>query len=279
MVFRFRSSATTCSNRPNRRLNLWTTSRKRTMIDGNRDQREWDEGMNRVTPSSQRRCFTCLVLVLALAPSLETWSVCRGEEPDSSAQPEVNAAIAAVSPVARLRMWGRASLAKAQQREAVRMFAAVIEGSQMGPGDGWFGPGQSRYGWDWLARRFDANEDGVITADEFAGPPEQFERLDRDRDGELKPGDCDWSDSAPFVRQQMQAGQWFGRIDKSSNGRVTPEEWQQFFEKLAGEKGYISRDDLRVGLFPPPPPSSPVPPGSDGPTMEVLLKGLLAGEL
>ena len=185
-----------------------------------------------------------------------------------------------LSPVARLRRWGRASLAKAKQREAVRMFAAIFEGSQMGPGEGWFGPGQSRYGWDWLARRYDDDEDGIITAEEFAGPAELFERLDRDRNGELKREDCDWSDNAPFVRQQMQAGQWFARIDKSSNGRVTPEEWQQFFEKIAGEKGYISRDDLRAGLFPPAPRSGATPPpGSDGPSTEVLLKGLLSGEL
>jgi hypothetical protein len=177
-------------------------------------------------------------------------------------------------------MWGRASIERAKQREAVRMFAAIFEGSQMGPGEGWFGPGQSRYGWDWLARRCDGDSDGVITPEEFAGPSELFERLDRDRDGELKREDFDWSDSAPFVRQQGQAGQWFARIDKSSNGRVTAEEWQQFFEKLAGEKGYVSRDDLRAGLFPPAPRSgSAPPPGQQGPSIEVLLKGLVSGEL
>jgi hypothetical protein len=121
---------------------------------------------------------------------------------------------------------------------------------------------------------------GVITAEKFAGPPEIFERLDRDRDGELKREDFDWSDNTPFVRQQGQAGQWFARIDKSSNGRVTPEEWQQFFERLAGEKGYISRDDLRAGLFPPTPRSGSAPlPGQQGPSMDVLLKGLVSGEL
>jgi hypothetical protein len=226
------------------------------------------------------RGFVWSLFLLPLGAVLGDSSTCRADERTSPADPVVNEAALARSPIARMRMWARAPLEKARQREAVRMFAAIFDGSQMGPGEGWFGPGQSRYGWEWLARRFDADEDGIITAEEFAGPPELFERLDRDRNGELKREDCDWSDNAPFVRQQMQAGQWFARIDKSSNGRITPEEWQQFFERLAGEKGYISRDDLRAGLFPPAPRSGAAPPpGSDGPSMEVLLKGLLSGEL
>jgi EF hand domain-containing protein len=230
--------------------------------------------------ASTRRGFVLSLFLLPLAAVLGDSSTCRADERPSPAGPATEEAAAAVSPIARLRSWARAPLEKAKQREAVRMFAAVLEGSQMGPGDGWFGPGQSRYGWDWLARRYDADEDGIVTAEEFSGPPELFERLDRDHSGELKREDCDWSDNAPFVRQQMQAGQWFARIDKSSNGRISPEEWQQFFEKLAGEKGYVSRDDLRAGFFPPAPRSAAAPPpGSDGPSMEVLLKGLLSGEL
>src|SRR2546430_1509561 len=58
--------------------------------------------------------------------------------------------------------------------EFVEMFSAVAGGSRMGPGDGWFHPGQSRYDWAWLAGRFDANRDGRITRDEFRGPAEWF---------------------------------------------------------------------------------------------------------
>ena len=39
-----------------------------------------------------------------------------------------------------------------KQKEAVQMVAAVLAGSQMGPGDGWFHPGQSRYGDTAMAR-------------------------------------------------------------------------------------------------------------------------------
>ena len=38
------------------------------------------------------------------------------------------------------------------QPEAVRMLIAIARGSQMGPGEGWFGPAQTRYTWDWLVQ-------------------------------------------------------------------------------------------------------------------------------
>ncbi len=215
--------------------------------------------------------FVLLVAACSVATS-------RAAEPVTATDPSPEST--PISPVARLRAWCNESIARVKDREAVRMVTAILEGSQMGPGDGWFGPGQSRYGWAWLAARYDGDGDGVITAEEFTGPPELFERLDRDRDGELQPADCDWSDASPFVKQQGQAGQWFSRIDQSSNGRITPEEWQQFFEKIAGDKGFVSRDDLRAGLFPPPPKSAGTPPpGAQGPSKEVLLKGVLSGEL
>ena len=42
--------------------------------------------------------------------------------------------------------------------------------------EGWFHPAQSRYGWRWLADRYDADHDGTITRQEFAGPDELFRR-------------------------------------------------------------------------------------------------------
>jgi hypothetical protein len=227
----------------------------------------------------RNRARLTLIVVGALASPL-AGPLCAAEPEARSTSPSRDASLASpANPVARLRAWWDKSLTPVRQREAVRMFSAILAGSQMGPGDGWFGPGQSRYGWDWLAARFDGDADGVVTADEFTGPAELFERLDRDHDGELNAADFDWSDASPFVRQQGQAGQWFSRIDQSSNGRITPEEWQQFFDKLAGEKGFVSRDDLRAGLFPPAPKSGASPPGAQGPALDVLLKGLVSGEL
>jgi Ca2+-binding EF-hand superfamily protein len=162
--------------------------------------------------------------------------------------------------------------------EAVEMVQAIARGSQMGPNDGWFHPGQSRYGWKWLAARFDADKDGTITRKEFRGPAELFNRLDRDRDGVLTPADFDWSEKSPYNRTANMARMWFGQIDRNSNGRISAEEWQAFFKRLAKDKDYVTVEDLREWMTPPAPPK---PTGKEPPEMSpaILLKGLVTGEI
>jgi hypothetical protein len=219
-------------------------------------------------------------LIATSAVSIALASRLFAAEPTASpsATPEIKPP-RATSPIATVRNLCRQPVDWFNRFEAVEMISAILNGSEMGPGDGWFHASQSRYGWDWLARRYDADGDKAISEKEFGGPPELFERLDRNRDGELAPDDFDWTDKSPFVRQQGQASQWFSRMDKSSNGRISIEEWQQFFEKLAGEKGYVTPSDLRAGVFPPAPKSSSPLPGQPGPTPEEFIKGVLSGEL
>src|SRR5947209_20494810 len=85
--------------------------------------------------------------------------------------------------------------------EFVRMLSAVLGGSHMGPGEGWFGPGRGRRGWNWLRERFDADRDNRISRREFPGSDELFRRLDRDGDGWITAADLDWSEASPFWRQ------------------------------------------------------------------------------
>lgn len=230
------------------------------------------------------RTFLILILTGTLAGLTASLAAERllAEEPvaTSSSGTAETPQVQPTSPISLFRSAWQDSMGRINQIEAVQMVSAVLAGSQMGPGDAWFHPSQSRYDWQWLAQRYDLDGDEMITADEFSGPPELFQRLDRDRNSELKADDFDWSDASPFLRQQGQAGQWFSRIDNSSNGRITPEEWQKFYEKLAGEKGYVSREDLRIGLFPPAAKSAaPAAPGSEGPSQTTLLLGILGGEL
>jgi hypothetical protein len=159
--------------------------------------------------------------------------------------------------------------------EIVEMLWAIAHGSDMGPGEGWFHAGQSRYGWDWLAARYDADKNGRITREEFRGPAELFDRLDRDGDGALTPDDFDWSDRSPFLRQVRMTAQCFRSLDTNSNGRISRAEWEAFFARAAKGKDHLTREDLREALNPP----SPAKGSGDEPSPLVLILGLLSGEL
>lgn len=214
-----------------------------------------------------RSGFTGLLLLAGLA-----WNAAPGPSPAADPPPRKERA----APV-------RTTLGTVLQRtvgdwrcpEIVEMIWAIASGSHMGPGEGWFHAGQSRYGWDWLAARYDADKNGRITREEFQGPADLFDRLDRDRDGVLTADDFDWSDRSPFLRQVGITGQWFRWIDANSNGRITREEWETFFRRAAKGKDHLTREDLREALNPPMPPQS----GGDEPSPLVLILGLLSGEL
>jgi hypothetical protein len=161
--------------------------------------------------------------------------------------------------------------------EGMRMLAAVLRGSRMGPGDGWFGPAQTRYTWEWLARRCGVDPaKGAVPRDRFRGSDAWFARLDRDKDGAITPGDFDWSDRSPYVQMSSMANRLFRKLNASGNGRLSKEELLQFFDKAAQGKDQLSADDFRDALLA---GSSARSRPSDMPSQAVLIRGLFAGEL
>jgi hypothetical protein len=198
---------------------------------------------------------------------------CRAADPKSG--PRVN-----LDPVHHLDVM-RHRLLGMTPPEIVEMVAAIAKGSQMGPGEGWFHGSQSRYGWKWLADRYDADHNRKITRQEFSGSSELFDRLDRNHDGLLTPEDFDWSERSLYALQGMPARFWFSRIDANSNGRISREEWDAAFSRISQGKGYVTPDDLREAFptVPPPRPAGSPPPANDGPSVLTLLQGLLSGEL
>jgi hypothetical protein len=162
-----------------------------------------------------------------------------------------------------------------QPPEIVEMLWAMAHGVGTGPGEGWFHPGETRYGWEWV-KRFDADHDGKVSRKEWPGPAEWFDRLDRNLDGVLTPADFDWSDKATAPRVPYRP--LFFALDANGNGRVSRQEWDDFFKKAARGKDYMTPEDLQHALEGALP--KPTPPGKDdGPSPLVFINGLLSGEL
>jgi hypothetical protein len=161
--------------------------------------------------------------------------------------------------------------------ESVRMLAAVLRGSRMGPGDGWFGPAEIRYSWKWLAKRCGVDPaKGGIARKQFPGSDAAFARLDRDKNGAITPDDFDWSDRSPYIQMSYMVNRFYRKLNAEGNGHLSKEELLQFFDKAAQGKDHLTPDDFRDALLGGP---SPQPQPSDIPSQAVLIRGLFAGEL
>jgi EF-hand domain pair/AhpC/TSA family/EF hand len=215
---------------------------------------------------SVRLISTCLGLLLA--PMILVGSAA---EPPAQKQGPPSEPLA-------FRAWLRRSLPEVKAPEIGEMLWTLATGGDLAPGQGWFHAGQSRYGWEWLAQHFDTNHDGKITKDEFKGPAELFDRLDRDHDGVLTAEDFDWSDKSSFLSEARPIRKWFRTIDANSNGRISRQEWEAFFAKASKGKEYLTPDDLREMLQPPEKKEQDKK-TDDDPSPLVLLKGFLTGEL
>lgn len=159
--------------------------------------------------------------------------------------------------------------------EIVEMLWALAHGQPPDDGKGWFHGGESRYGWTWLAERYDQNGDGTISTEEFpSDASDLLARLDRDQDGKVDKDDFDWSSNSPYVKQVSQARRLFSPVDRDRNGHVTKEEWISFFDRTALDADSITPAELQATLFPPQPPSS-----GDDPTPVDFLRGFASGEL
>ena len=180
-------------------------------------------------------------------------------------------------------------------------FVEYIYWNASGKGNGWFHPGASRYGWRWLAARYDADGDGRITRKEFKGPAEWFDRLDRDRHGVLTAADFDWPMGKPeappgkpaspaagpggmpdremlFQRfQQMMSAQLFHKVDAKGKGRISREDWDALFTRAAKGKDHLTPEDLREALAVSPPGRSGGP-GPGGGIASTRIVGMLKAE-
>ncbi len=170
--------------------------------------------------------------------------------------------------------------------EALEGIAGVLDGTGMlGPNQGWFHPGLGLYGWDWLAGRRDADGDGKVVLDEFRGPPADFDRLDRDRDGAIEAEDFDWSEASPYLRQGGPYAANFRRLDADRDGLVSRAEWEAVFARGVEGGDAMTPEEFRRALTPPSPPPPPSPEmikkmeADFLPPKATLLRGIARGEV
>jgi hypothetical protein len=231
-----------------------------------------------MNPMHSRILRGVLVLVLNLGGSLFAEPPVENA-PAAPTKPSIAAETSAKDKeLADMAAWLEKAYAGRRPPESVRMLIAISRGSMMRPGDGWFGPGETRYTWDWLARLHGADSSKGITSQQFRGSKELFARLDRNRDGILNADDFDWSEKSLFVRQMGQAQYWLGSADTDGDRKLSKAEWDALFQKMAQSKDYLNAEDVRAMLFPPV-PVRPAGPPPDMPTKAILLKGLFSGEL
>lgn len=160
--------------------------------------------------------------------------------------------------------------------EGIRMYMAIMRGSRMQPGDGWFGPAQSSISWKEISEKYSFDPKAGWGREQFTGTPEWFDRLDRNRNGFITEEDLDWSDRHPWVQSAGVINRLYRKADSSSDGQLTREEWIALFDSMAQDKQSLTRTQLKEGWLAG--MSSSFDP-SDEPSQEVLLKGLFAGEI
>jgi hypothetical protein len=169
-----------------------------------------------------------------------------------------------------------------ERPEWVDMLTDILEGSQLGPNDGWFrrAVAQTRFDWKAARERYDRDGDGRVGRTEFPGGDADFARLDRDHDRSLTEADFDFS---PHALMPSPGALLFLRADRDGNGKVTREEFEAFFNASdGGGQGFLSLSDLQEAL-----PAAPARPAAaaaaakrpSGPTKETLVRGLFRQEI
>jgi alkyl hydroperoxide reductase subunit AhpC len=162
--------------------------------------------------------------------------------------------------------------------EWVDMLTDILQGSQLGPNDGWFrrAVAQTRFGWKETRKRLDRDQDGRITRKEFTGTDTDFARLDRDHDRLLTEADFDFS---PHALAPSPGAILFYRLDRDGNGKLSGGEFDDFFKASdSGGQGFLSLSDLQEAFRTPSRPPADARPSS-GPSKDTLVRGLFRQEI
>ncbi len=221
--------------------------------------------------------IACLIFTTLITP---TWSDEPGnsskESPATSGQDEETRTTPPLTPEAEQAVVELRASHPADS-EPLAMLDAILNGSRLGPGEGWFKHAVSRshYTWDVVSRKYDADTDGAISAEEFGGSETDFARLDRNGNKSLAEDDLDLSGNSLYPSPGFML---FFMADADANGKVTPEEFSSLFSRFDTDgRGYLALDDLRDELLPPDPGQRHRRP--DAPSRSTLILGLQRQEI
>lgn len=115
--------------------------------------------------------------------------------------------------------------------------------------------------WQQMLTRFDANEDGVISADEFQGPEQAMRALDANNDGtitqeealnagrgRLRQGAGDAAGAAGAADPAQRWQRIMATADADGDGRISAAEWpgqaERFTALDANGDGFVGQDEM-----------------------------------
>lgn len=158
--------------------------------------------------------------------------------------------------------------------EWLAMYADILQGSRLGPGEGWFkkAVSQTRFTYESTCKAFDRDGDKQISKGEFTGGEESFMRLDRNHNQVLDQQDWVWAEHALAPTPGLIL---FRMGDNDGNGYLNKQEWEGLFDRLNAKKSEgLTVQDLQEALSP-----AGMPRRDPAPSKATLLKGLFNQEI
>ncbi|MEO1083926.1 MAG: hypothetical protein AAFY88_06765, partial [Acidobacteriota bacterium] len=101
--------------------------------------------------------------------------------------------------------------------------------------------------WGRFSANHDANQDGVVSREEFLQEDQRFDRMDRNDDGQLTEADFEGLDDRRLRSRRGHRGGLIAGADLNQDGSVTAEEWASFESALDVDgDGVVSGEEMQA---------------------------------
>ena len=97
-------------------------------------------------------------------------------------------------------------------------------------------------------QKFDKNDDGQVSKEEFPGPDKGFDRMDKNQDGYI---DASEAPKGPRAGRKRGSGDFIQDLDKNDDGKVSKDEFpgaDEGFDRMdMNQDGYIDASEAPKG--------------------------------